>query len=125
MTRPCFPTCTANNQHTTHHIQFADEQLCGFLGASSGVVEKQQQRVVATTLSGLTVRGAEERIHLRLVQRGDDRLGGLFKRDGADLTTPGNVLRTMLADEASQRMNRRQALVGGGNRTLSGLFQDG
>ena len=124
-TLPLFATFAANFHRTTHHIQFADKQLCGFLGASSGVVEKQHQRVVATTLSGLTVRGVEERIHLRLVQRGDDRLGGLFKRDGADLTTPDNVLRTMLADEASQRMNRRQALVAGGNRTLSGLFQVG
>jgi hypothetical protein len=110
-TLPLFATLAANFHRTTHHIQFADEQLCGFVGASSRVVEKQQQRVVATALSGLTARGAEERIPLRLVQKGDDRLGGLFKRDGADLTTPGNVLRAVLADEASQRMNRRQALV--------------
>ena len=77
-TLPLFATFAANFHRTTHHIQLADEQLCGFLGASSGVVEKQQQRVVATTLSGLTVRGAEERIHLRLVQSGDDRLAGPF-----------------------------------------------
>src|SRR5712691_8866422 len=124
-TLPLFAAFAANFHSTTRHIQFADEQLCGFLGASSGVVEKQQQCMVATALSGLTVGSAEERIHLRLVQRGDDCMAGLFKRDGTDLTTPDNVLRTALSDEASQSMNRRQALVASGNRTLTGLFQIG
>ena len=71
-TLPLFTAFAANFHSTTHHIQFADEQLGGFLGASSGVVEKQQQRVVATALSSLPVGSAEECIHLRLVQRGED-----------------------------------------------------
>src|SRR5262249_2766449 len=48
-----------------------------------------------------------------------------LKRDATDLTTPDNVLWTALSDEASQSMNRRQALVASCSRTLSGLFQIG
>jgi hypothetical protein len=69
-TLPLFATFATNFDRTTCHIQFTDEQLCGFLGAGSGVVEKQQQHVVAAALSGLTVRGAEECIISGLASEG-------------------------------------------------------
>ena len=41
-----FTTFAADPHRATGQVEFANEQLCGFLGASSGVVEKQQQSVV-------------------------------------------------------------------------------
>ena len=91
-----FTTLAADLHRATGQVEFANEQLCGFLGASSGVVEKQQQSVVATALGRLAIRGTQERIHLRFVEIGDDYLAGFFERNGTDLTAPGNVFRTVL-----------------------------
>jgi hypothetical protein len=124
-TLPLFATFAADFHRATRQVQFADEQLCSFLGASSGVVEKQQQSVVATALGGLAIWDAQQRIHLRFVQIGNDCLAGLFERNGTDLAAPSDVFRTVLSHEASQSMNRGQPLVPSGDRTLPHLFQIG
>ena len=118
-----FATFAADLRGAACQVEFAHEQLCGFLGASPGVIEKQQQGVIAATLGSLAVWGCQERIHLWFIQIGDHCLAGFFERDGTDLTTPGNVFRTVLSHEARQRVNRSQPLVACGNRTLPRLFQ--
>jgi hypothetical protein len=118
-----FTTFAADFNRTTGQVELANKQLCGFLSARSRVVEKQQQRVVAAALGGEAIRSAQKRIHLRFVEIGDDYLAGFLEWNGTDLTTPGNVLRTVLSHEASQRVDRGQPLVAGVNPALPRLFQ--
>ena len=78
-------TTLATDLHrATGQIEFANEQLCGFLGARSGVGEKQRRSMIAATLGGLTIRSAQERIHLGFVEIGDDDFAGFFEGNGSD-----------------------------------------
>ena len=120
-----FTPFAADLHGAARQVEFANEQLCGFLGAGPRVVQKQQQSVVAVALGGFAVRGSQKCIHLRFIQIRDYCLVGFLEGNGTDLTAPVNMFRIVLSDEARQSMNRGQPLVASGNRTLPRLFQVG
>src|ERR1051325_281819 len=95
------------------------------MGARSGVIEKQQPCMVTATLHCLPVRGSQQRVHFGLVQVRNHSLCRLLKGNRANLSTPGDVLRTVLRHKSSQSVNRSQTLVARGDRTFSGLLQVG
>src|ERR1035438_4508313 len=114
---------TSDLHRSTIQVQFADEQLRGLMRARTGVVQKQQQRVISTSLIGCSVRGAKKSVHMRLFQVRQQSLAGFFERDGTNLATPSDMFWAVLSDKPGQGMNRSQALVAGWNGTSSGLFQ--
>ena len=83
--------------------------------ACPGIVEEQQQRVVACSLERRSVRGRQQRIDLSLLDLGNACRDALLDRDHPELGGPLDMLRAALSDEAGQRMNRGEALIACGD----------
>jgi hypothetical protein len=101
----------APNRTIRSHVEIADGDGCRLAGAGAGVVEEQQDAVIATALLSCAVWRGQERVDLGLVEIAETRPVIAFERDGADLAAPGNQLRAALADERRERMDRCQSLV--------------
>jgi hypothetical protein len=56
---PLLATFTSDLHRSTIQVQFADEQLCALMRARTGVVQKQQQCVISTSLIGRSVGAAK------------------------------------------------------------------
>jgi hypothetical protein len=104
-------------------MKIADADVCCFIGAGSGIVQEQQERVVATPLRGATVGCREQGIHLRLVEVGNWSLSGSFEGNRPKLSAPFDTLGTTLADEMGQHMDHGQSLVARRHAAAARLLQ--
>jgi hypothetical protein len=85
--------------------------MSGFVCAGSGVVEKQEERVVPVSRRSLTVEAPQHRIHIRLIQISDSWFSGLLEGNGANIRAPRKMFRVMTSDESSHRSDGSKALV--------------
>ena len=106
-----------------YELKIADPHLCRFIRASTGVVQEQEEQVVAASLRGVAIGRREQRIHLGLFQVGDRRRERTLERDRSDIPTPFNVFRAMLPDEPRQRMDHREPLITRCQHALSLVLQ--
>ncbi len=92
-------------------LKIADAHVCRFICANTGVVQEQEEQVVAAALRGVSIGRGEQRIHLGFFQVGDGSLGCTLERDRSNTPTPFDAFRAMLLDESRQRMDRSESLV--------------
>ena len=83
-------------------MQVFDLQAGCFRSAGAGVVQKLEQRMIASAQGGVAIGRGEQSIHLRLFQVGEFVAVKTLKRDGANRSAPCNVLRAMFGNEVSQ-----------------------
>jgi len=104
-------------------IQVAHRHADGFTRPGAGVVQEEQDRVVAETLTSAESRGVEQRVHLMFLEVAHAFVGRLLERDTADFIAPREVLGAAGADEARERVERGQALIACRDPTGSRLFE--
>ncbi len=76
----------ANNLHRLDMpVNILDSKVSSFTGTGAGIVEKKQQCVVALPLRRAAIRRVQNRVHLRLVQVGNARMGRPLKWYQANL----------------------------------------
>jgi hypothetical protein len=92
-------------------LKVANDQLGHLISAGAGVVEKQQESIVSSSLRGLLIGRCQKRIHLSSIEIWDQALGRLFEWNSADLAAPHYVFWTMLAHKAGERVERGQSLI--------------
>ncbi len=102
--------------------EVTDGDARGFGGSCTGVVEEQEQRVVAASLGPPAIRRGQQRVDLVLVE---------IRHDGCRRATVGNRpdLHGLLdefghlsTDETEERVNGCQALVASGNRVAASIL---
>ena len=81
-------------------IQVLNPQARCLRSAGAGVVEKQEQGVVAPAEHGVAIRCGEERVHLRLFQVGDFGTMETLKRNSANRSAPCDVLGAVFGNES-------------------------
>lgn len=102
----------AENAHAAgDRIDVADGQVGCLVRPHTGIVEKQQQGVVTSTLRCTSIWASKERIHFSLVEIGHHRSCSLLVRDAAQLGAPLDMFRAVLANESSQSMDSSQTLI--------------
>jgi hypothetical protein len=104
-------------------VEIADLHMGHLVGPSAGVVQKQKDRVVPTTLSRAAVGRFQQRIQFILFQVPDQWAGGLLRRDGLNLPAPFQVFWTVLTDESGQRTDGRETLVSRGDSATARFLQ--
>lgn len=89
------------------------------------LIEEQQERIVSLALRTAAIGSGQEGVHLRPVQISDHRSSCPFEGHGADLSGPGDVLRTVFRKEAGQGVNGRKTLVASSDGTVTGALKMG
>ena len=104
-------------------VEVADLHMGHLVGPSTGVVQKQKNRVVPTTLGSATVGRLQQRIQFVLFQVPDQWAGDFLRRDGLNLPAPFQVFRAVLTDETRQGVDRRETLISRGGPTAASFLQ--
>jgi len=104
-------------------MEVLDLQAGCFRSAGAGVVQKLEQRMIATAQRGAAVGSGKQGVHLRLFQVGEFVSMKALKRNGANRSAPCNVLWAMVGNEVSEGVDGGQTLVAGTDRALALPFQ--
>jgi hypothetical protein len=86
-------------------IEVADGQRRDFGRAGTGVIEEEEDRVVAETLPGRTVGCVEYRIHLGFFEVAHGLAHCLLEGNPTDLAAPREMFRAAFADVAGKRVD--------------------
>jgi hypothetical protein len=86
-------------------IEVPHGKRCDFGRAGTGVIEEEEDRVVAETLPRGAIRCVEERIHLGLFEVAHHLAHRLLEGNPADLAAPREMLRAAFADVTGKRMD--------------------
>jgi len=89
----------------------ADGEFGSFGGASAGVVEEQEQSVIALALRASAIGHCEQRIDLGFLQVGHGGCRRSAQWDGVDLSSVLDELRHLAGDEAEERVDGCEALI--------------
>jgi DNA-directed RNA polymerase specialized sigma24 family protein len=119
-TMPClaaFADQTHGARSIGPDIEIADRRRGGLAGAGAGVVEEQQEAVIAPAVLDGTVRHRQQRVHLRFVEIAETGAVVSFEGHRPNLAAPGNQLWTSLADEGGQGGGGATANRGRGSRS--------
>ena len=104
-------------------VEVGDSCVRSLAGPGSGVVQEQEQRVVALPLGVAAVGRFEQGFDLRLVQVGRDRDPDSTERDPPDPCGLLDQFRCLAPDEAEQRVEGGKALVASRWRIPASLFE--
>src|SRR5216684_389983 len=122
---PLFVTFTRDFNRAGRKVHVPDFQLRCFRCSSTGVVQVQQDCIVALTLSCLSIRCRQKRIHFRFFEIINDRLPGFLEWDRTDLPAPFDMFWTMLSNETGQHTNGGKTFVSRGNPAMTRGFEIG
>src|SRR5437867_13055537 len=104
-------------------VKISNKNLGCFVGAGARVVEKQEKKVIASSLRTLEVGGREKCIDFGLLQIGDRLRSAFFERYRTDFPAPSEMLWAAQPHKAGQRMDGCQPLVPGRNRAIPAVFK--
>jgi hypothetical protein len=104
-------------------LEIAPSEVRGLLRASAGVIEEQQERVVAPRVPARRGQGREERVNVIALEKARFRRGRPFHRDRGDALGHGQELRDAAAQVLEERVQARQALIPRAHAVTPGRLQ--
>ena len=104
-------------------LQIANQKLCGFIGSGAGVIHKQQEDMIAQSLTRALIGSVQQRIHLEFFKIGYRLRAGFLERYATNLSRPANMFRAVKPDKPGKCMDRRQTLVACGDAATSRFLQ--